>query len=190
MAPFDHFDFLAPYYDRIMQPIDLAHFSQVAGLPVPGYILDVAGGTGEKSSQMLKMSGGVIIADLSMGMLHQARKKGGVVPVRSQAERLPFDDETFERVMMVDALHHMIDYRAALSEMWRLVKPGGRIVIEEPDVGTMAGKLMAIFEKMILMRSHFIDPQRITASFKDPHARTHIESEGVTAWIVVDKPAG
>lgn len=190
MSPFNHFDFLAPYYDRFIKPTDRTHFYELTSLPASGLMLDVGGGTGQKSYHMREMVSGILIADSSMGMLREAHKKGGVQPVRSVAERLPFDDNIFERVIMVDALHHVEDYRATAREMWRVVKPGGRIVIEEPDIRTASVKLMAVIEKTVLMRSHFISPPRIAAEFNHPTASIHIETEGSTAWVIVEKLTG
>ncbi len=190
MSHFNHFDFLAPYYDRFIKPADRTHFYELAGLPASGLMLDVGGGTGQKSFQMRELVSGILIADSSIGMLREARKKGSLLPVRSQAEQLPFDDDTFERVIMVDALHHVADYRVTAREMWRVLKPGGRIVIEEPDIRTASVKLMAVFEKAILMRSHFISPPRMAAEFNCPAARVQIEMDGSTAWIIVEKRTG
>lgn len=189
MQKFNHFDFLAPYYDRFAKPADLTQYSALVGLPVPGLLLDLGGGTGQKTYSLLKMVGGIVIADTSKGMLSQARKKIGLEMTRSEAERLPFGNETFERVIMVDALHHVLDYRLTTQEIWRLTKTGGRIVIEEPDSGELSTKMMALFEKIALMRSHFISPQRIAACFDYANAKISIEHEGSTAWIIIEKQA-
>ena len=189
MAPFNHFDFLAPYYDRFIKLTDLSRFYEMAGLPASGLLLDLAGGTGRKSHPMLKMVTGIVIADSSEGMLAQARQKAGLHAVRSEAEQLPFMDESFERVIMVDALHHVANHQETTREMWRVLKPGGRIVIEEPDIRYLPVKLMAAFEKVALMRSHFVSPQGIEASFDYPNAKVQVEKEDMTAWIVIDKQA-
>jgi demethylmenaquinone methyltransferase/2-methoxy-6-polyprenyl-1,4-benzoquinol methylase len=88
---------------------------------------------------------------------------------------------------MIDALHHVSDYRETSGELWRVVKPGGRIVIEEPDIHTTAIRIMAIIEKMALMRSHFISPQEIAATFVYSNAQVKIEVEDSVAWIVINK---
>jgi len=189
MAPFNHFDFLAPYYDRFIKPGDPTKFCTLSGLPASGLLLDVGGGTGRKSYPLLKMVTGVFIADSSLGMLSQANKKGGFTTICSEAECLPFENEAFERVIMVDALHHVYNYRTTAGELWRVTKPGGRIVIEEPDIRTNSVKIMAIIEKLALMRSHFISPQKIAIEFDYPNARVNFEVDGSTAWIVIDKQA-
>ncbi len=153
-------------------------------------MLDLGGGTGQKSFQLRKHVGGIVIADSSSGMLTQAKKKPGLTITCSEAEQLPFHNETFERVIMVDALHHVYDYRLTAKEIWRVTKAGGRIMIEEPDIHTLATKLMALFEKIALMRSHFVSPQAIADCFNYPNASYHIEREDSTAWIMIEKQAG
>jgi ubiquinone/menaquinone biosynthesis C-methylase UbiE len=190
MMPFNHFDFLAPYYDRFIKPLDPAGFVTRLGLPVSGMLLDAGGGTGSKSYSVLELVSGIIVADSSRGMLTEAGKKAGVKPVCSETEHLPFIGGSFERIIMVDALHHVSDYRMTASELWRVLKPGGRIVIEEPDIRTFPVKMMATFEKLALMRSHFISPQEIAQVFSDSAATVTIEVDDSTAWIIIYKGAG
>jgi len=78
----------------------------------------------------------IVVADLSYEMLIIASQKDGLSPVCSHTETLPFPDETFARVIMVDALHHVCNQRHTVDELWRVLQPGGCIVIEEPDVRT------------------------------------------------------
>jgi demethylmenaquinone methyltransferase/2-methoxy-6-polyprenyl-1,4-benzoquinol methylase len=183
----DHFDTLAPIYDKIIRPKSPAQLISLAGLPVEGALLDAGGGTGRISQFLGRLAGRVVVADPAFGMLRQARKKNSLSPVCAHAERLPFPDGCFERVIMVDALHHVCDQGMTASELWRVLRSGGRLLIEEPDVRNFFVKLVALAEKAAIMRSRFLDPPRIAALFPAPSARVEVVKNGYIAWIVVDK---
>ena len=122
-----------------------------------------------------------------MGYALASPSKGtGLTAASTETERLPFADNTFDRVLMVDALHHVVYQGESVREMFRVLKPGGRLVIEEPDLRTFAVKLIAIAEKLALMRSHFLDPNQIAALFP-PEAKVRIETEDHNAWIIAEK---
>ncbi len=182
---FDHFDFLAPLYDRAIPFSQLELMLEKVALPTDGLLLDAGGGTGRVASALRPYVRAALVADFSFGMLTQARKKG-LPAVQSPAEGLPFADGTFERIIMVDALHHVISQEETIAELWRVLRPGGRLVVEEPDVRTLTVKLVALGEKLALMRSHFLSPPKIAALFP-PEAKVKIETESYTAWVIVEK---
>ena len=62
-------------------------------------------------------------------------------------------------------------------------------MIEEPDLRIFTVKLLALAEKLALMRSHFLSPPAIVNLFKDLGAKVSIEVDGFNAWVVVEKPA-
>ncbi|NJD60853.1 MAG: hypothetical protein C3F13_10245 [Anaerolineales bacterium] len=187
MRSFNHFDWVAPYYDRFIKPTDASGFITLLKLPTSGYLLDAAGGTGRKSFPLHGLAAGIVVADSSMGMLYQAHGKGSLMAVCTETEQLPFKAGSFERIIMVDALHHVSDQHHTLVELWRLLKPGGRLVIEEPDFCTVPVKILAIMEKLALMRSHFLSPQAIGVELSYPDAKVTIHHYKTTAWIVADK---
>jgi demethylmenaquinone methyltransferase/2-methoxy-6-polyprenyl-1,4-benzoquinol methylase len=180
-----HFNFLAPFYDRAIPFERLEQTIKVMDLPHAGTLLDAGGGTGRVAEALRPHVGSVIVADVSRGMLAQARQKNLAV-TSAETERLPFADGIFDRVMMVDALHHVVHQADTVRELYRVLKPGGRLVIEEPDLRTFPVKLIAIAEKLALMRSHFLAPAQVAALFPSD-AKVRIESEEHTAWVIAEK---
>jgi demethylmenaquinone methyltransferase/2-methoxy-6-polyprenyl-1,4-benzoquinol methylase len=189
MPILDHFGIIAPYYDRIIHLRTASKLVELADLPVKGGVLDAGGGTGRVTAALAGLADSLVVADLSHAMLRQAREKEHLQTVCTHTEKLPFNDASFERVIMVDALHHVCNHCQTATELWRVLKEGGRLVIEEPDIRTVSVKLVALAEKLALMRSHFISPPEIVSLFPYPGARHKIVRDGFTAWVVIDKTA-
>lgn len=184
---FDHFGFLAPIYERFIKPVSPEILASLLELPVDGTLLDIGGGTGRVSGFLTHQAGTVIIADLSQKMLLQSQGKGGLLPVCSHAEKLPFPNEHFQRIIMVDALHHVCDQQETARELWRVLKPAGKIIIEEPDINHWGVKLVALGEKIALMRSHFLPPPEIKGLFRRFTDSIQVHKEGYNAWVVIQK---
>ncbi|MEW6402920.1 MAG: class I SAM-dependent methyltransferase [Chloroflexota bacterium] len=185
MPAFDHFDFIAPLYHRVGTYSNLDAMLLYADLPTPGRLLDAGGGTGRVANALRTYAGEVVLADPSRGMLHFAASSPGLRPAAAISEHLPFPDDSFDRIIMVDALHHVINQSRTAREMWRVLKPGGRIVIEEPDIRVFGVKLIALAEKLLLMRSHFLTPAQIERLFDG--TKTQVHAKDSTAWVVVQK---
>ena len=183
MPAFDHFSAIASIYARVTYS-KANLMREIGALPISGKLLDVGGGTGRVASAIRDLVDEVIITDVSFGMLDKA-DRSAFKPVCGGSELLPFADNSFERVIMVDALHHVIDQVDSAREMLRVLKPGGLLVIEEPDIRTFGVKLIAIAEKLLLMRSHFLAPDQIVKLF--PDQETNIRVEDGTAWIIIKK---
>lgn len=184
----DHFGILAPFYERVVPPPDASHLRDLLKLPTNGRLLDVGGGTGRVSAQLCSLVGELVLADVSAGMLKQARQKVEIDLTQAQAEMLPFADESFHRVLVVDALHHFRDQRLAIADLTRVLKPGGRLVIEEPNLNRFSVKMVALAEKVALMRSHFYYPSEISAFIAQHGLTARIEGDDqISVWVVVDK---
>lgn len=93
-------------------------------------ILDLAAGTAVSTAEYAKSGAYCVAADFSLGMLHGGGHRE-VPKVAADAFHLPFRNESFDAVTVSFGLRNMDDTLAALREMRRVVRPGGRLVICE-----------------------------------------------------------
>ncbi|MEW6989794.1 bifunctional demethylmenaquinone methyltransferase/2-methoxy-6-polyprenyl-1,4-benzoquinol methylase UbiE [Colwelliaceae bacterium 6441] len=104
-------------------------------------VLDLAGGTGDltaKFSKLVGREGKVILADINSSMLNVGRDKlrdKGLVQnieyVQANAQYLPFEDNTFDIITIAFGLRNVTDKNMALRSMYRVLKPGGRLLVLE-----------------------------------------------------------
>jgi ubiquinone/menaquinone biosynthesis C-methylase UbiE len=187
MRGLDHFSLLAPFYDRIFAGLDPAQLRALLALPARR-LLDVGGGTGRVASLLAGDVEQVVIADPSPGMLGGAKAKRGLLPTRAHAERLPYPDDAFDRILIVDAFHHFLDQSQAAPELLRVLAPGGRLVIEEMNYERLPVKLVALGEKLALMGSRFYRSGELGRLFEGPGRGVTVHSDhAVSVWVVVEK---
>jgi len=95
-------------------------------------VLDLGAGTGVSTAELARSGAYAVGADLSLGMLREGRRvRPGTPLVAGDALALPFPDATFDAVTISFALRNVVDPAAALREMARVTKPGGRMVVCE-----------------------------------------------------------
>ncbi len=150
------FDSVADKYDlmndvmsfgvhRIWKKLTLAQ----TGLKKGQRALDVAGGTGDLTAGMAEQvgpDGEVVMSDINESMLEQGRRRlmdkgiaGNVKFVQANAEDLPFDDNSFDCITIGFGLRNVTRQDKALASMYRVLKPGGRLLILEFSKPVMPG---------------------------------------------------
>lgn len=108
-------------------------------------VLDVGCGTGDDAralAEAVGRGGRVVGVDKSLEMIEDARHRaaGLDLPVEyrvGDAYALPFPDASFDGGRMDRVLHHLDEPRRAVAELARVVRPGGRVALHEPDFDTM-----------------------------------------------------
>ena len=113
----------------------------LTGLRVGQSALDVAGGTGELAAGMLRQvgkTGRVVLSDINPHMLNVGRDRlidsglvGNVDYLVADAECLPFADHAFDCLTIGFGLRNVTDKAAALRSMYRVLKPGGQLLVLE-----------------------------------------------------------
>jgi demethylmenaquinone methyltransferase/2-methoxy-6-polyprenyl-1,4-benzoquinol methylase len=112
-------------------------------------VLDVAGGTGDlaaRFSRLVGAGGQVVLADINDAMLRTGRTRlidegvvGNLEFVQADAEALPFPDDHFDCITIAFGLRNVTRIPRALASMYRVLRPGGRLVVLEFSHPTLPG---------------------------------------------------
>jgi demethylmenaquinone methyltransferase/2-methoxy-6-polyprenyl-1,4-benzoquinol methylase len=145
---------------------------------VPGQrVLDLAAGTGTSSEPYADAGVDVVACDFSEGMLEVGRRRRPDINfVQGDAMNLPFEDNSFDAATISFGLRNVQDPDKALREMYRVVKPGGRIVVAEFSDPTFAP--FRYVYKEYLMKAL---PWVATKVSSNPDAYVYL-AESIQAW--------
>jgi len=142
------FDSVADSYDLMNDLMSLGvhrvwkrDFAANSGVSLGDQVLDLAGGTGDIAALLSKRvgaNGRVVLSDINEAMLNVGRQRledqgivGNVSYAIANAEHLPFDCGEFDVVSIAFGLRNVTDKSAALREMHRVLRPGGKALILE-----------------------------------------------------------
>lgn len=114
---------------------------EASGVRAGHKVLDIAGGTGDLSYAFAKRvgrEGKVVLADINASMLNVGRDRltdcgiaGNIEFCQCDAQYLPFPDNTFDCITIAFGLRNVTDKDLALRSMYRVLKPGGRLLVLE-----------------------------------------------------------
>jgi demethylmenaquinone methyltransferase/2-methoxy-6-polyprenyl-1,4-benzoquinol methylase len=144
-------------------------------------ILDLAAGTGTSSAPFQRAGALVIPCDFSLGMLRVGKQRLPHLPFTAgDALRLPFRDRAFDTVTISFGLRNVADPEAALAELLRVTRAGGRLVVCEFSRPTWAPFRTVYIE--YLMRALPVLARRVASN---PEAYEYL-AESVRGWF--DQP--
>ena len=140
-------------------------------------VLDLAAGTAVSTVQLGSCAATAIACDFSLGMLKAGKARGRHVPmVAGDALALPFADESFDAATIAFGLRNVADVDAALRELGRVTRPGGRLVVCEFSRPTWAPWRTVYTE--YLMRALPAVARRVSSN---PGAYGYL-AESIRAW--------
>lgn len=136
--------------------------ADVAGVIAGDGVLDVGCGTGivaRECARRVGSEGSVSGLDISEAMLAVARRSApGIDWYQGDAEELPFPDESFDRVVSQLALMFFADREKAISEMWRVLRPGGTLAV------AVQGSIPPAYQRLVEVVERHLDSELATTS--------------------------
>jgi SAM-dependent methyltransferase len=123
---------LALFRRSVLKQRKLAEIKALLGPTAGLRCLDLGSDNGVVSLLLRRGGGDWASADMTEESVASIRELVGEDVHRVQGERLPFADASFDRVVVVDMIEHVADDRAFAEELARVVRPGGRLVVNTP----------------------------------------------------------
>lgn len=146
--------------------------------PAPGQrVLDIAAGTGTSSQAFAQRGAQVVACDFSLGMLRVGRERLPHLPfVAGDAMALPFADHSFDAVTISFGLRNVHDPAAGLTEMHRVTRPGGTVVVCEFSTPTLPA-FRTVYQEYLMKAL-----PAIAARMSSNSAAYEYLAESITAW--------
>jgi demethylmenaquinone methyltransferase / 2-methoxy-6-polyprenyl-1,4-benzoquinol methylase len=193
------FDGIAERYDLLNDILSAGQVrlwrrtvARITGAGPGDRVLDLAAGTGTSALSFTATGADCVACDFSLGMLRAGQSRragrapggGRLALVAGDALRLPFRDEAFDAVTISFGLRNVASPGAALAEMLRVTRPGGRLVVCEFSTITLAPLDM-------LYRRYLINvlPAIARRTARNPEAYTYL-AESIADWPAQRELAG
>ena len=194
------FESVAPRYDLMndlmsggLHRLWKAFTITQSGVKEGSRVLDIAGGTGDLTRAFVKKagkSGEVWLSDINPAMLSHGRDKlcdsGVLVPVvQCDAEQIPFPNNYFDCVCVAFGLRNMTCKEKALAEMYRVLRPGGRVLVLE--FSKIWAPLSTLYErysfKCIPFIGEMVTGDRVSYRYLAESIRMHPDQETLKGML-------
>jgi demethylmenaquinone methyltransferase/2-methoxy-6-polyprenyl-1,4-benzoquinol methylase len=176
MIPFNHLGWIFKYFGPLIYPDSVRHslcsFLKPVSKNAP--VLDLGAGTGIMSEFAYTCRDDLhfTAVDPAEGMLKFSAEY--IQTHKAHAEALPFDDASFEAILIGEALHHFQDVEKSIQEMVRVLRKEGRLFIYDFDSSTFLGNSLCRVEKILGEPGNFFAPDIL---------KLKLESYGFSVYI-------
>lgn len=187
MKPFDRVHFA---YNAFMNRLNLYHPDEIMKLLKLNkneIVIDFGGGTGYLATKYSEKAKTVYVVDESSKMLSHIPEKENIIPVHKNILDSGFPDQFADTAVLTDVFHHIKDQNRLVSEIKRILKPGGRILIMDFDASHPKTKLLMIFEFILFGFLHFRSFQWYLNYFPNYFCIQKINNHGFYFFILFIK---
>ena len=178
MIPFNSLGFVFKHFGSVIYPKEVLEELCTFLKPFENQesVLDVGAGTGVMSEFAYKCNDKLnyVAVDPAEGMLSYAPEF--LQTHIAHAEALPFEDNSFDAVLMGESLHHLNNPRTAFEEVKRVLKQNGKLFIYDFDVSTFLGKSICLMEKLFGEPAYFYEPSKLKKVLEEYGFEVEIKS--------------
>jgi len=186
-----YYDELGDDFERFMSEYDverrvsLVFHDLLEGGALDGLeVLEVGSGTGRFSRELLKRRARLTAVDVGVRLARVVARGAAATGVAGDACRLPFRDESFDLVLSSECIEHTLDPEAAIAEMCRVARVGGRVCLTTPNRVWWPALLVAL--RLRLRRFDGIEswryPSRVVAELARHSVDQGLTRSGCHLW--------
>jgi len=181
------FDILAPLYERLHLSAEktFRNIEEIGDFRQSDVIIDIGGGTGRIAKFLANKVKSITVIDPSQKMIELCKKHSGFSCVLGEGENLPFENNSIDKVILVDAFHHIKGQVKAIQEITRVLKRGGSAIIEEFNSSTFGGKFIEITENVFGFGSVFYKPSELEKLFLEYGFEVKIIDSGKKNYYII-----
>ncbi len=145
-------------FDRIAREVDLGS---------PGVVLEIGCGKGHLLARLneLRAAGGPTMVGMDLSRAVFGLRGKGLVGVQGDGEAMPIKDDSVKALIYDGALHHLIDYPAALVDAYRVLVPGGFLILFEPVSSPFSRMVHRVLDPLVFRKVVYESP--IDQEYKD-----------------------
>lgn len=162
------FNIIAPIYKYIhpgaKQTFEMVY--KIGNFKKNDKLLDLGGGVGRVAGYFAGKVNDITVSDSSSGMIKKCQSINGVKCFVLPAEQLSFEDNYFDKIIIIEAIHHFNDLDKVLAEVKRVIKPGGTVIVEEINAKKFPAIAMETIEKLLGMKSNTYVAQDLLSIFQ------------------------
>lgn len=155
-----HFNgIVAHLYDWILPKRKPVEFLELLNAQKHDKILEIGAGTGRIAKHYGFKVRDLTLLDPAENMLKRAIDLlPHAKPIIGFSEKMDIGSNTFDKIVCYDSLHHWQNQMKGLSEAYRVLRPGGKILVLEVDQNNFWGRKIQLFENILKMNSHMHKP--------------------------------
>lgn len=180
------FDFVAPIYERLHISAEktFKKIEEIGNFSASDTVVDIGGGTGRIARFLVGKVKKITVIDPSRKMIEQCRKHSGINCVIADGEKIPLGNDSADKIIIVDAFHHISGKSETITEIKRILRQNGKVIIEEFNPLTFYGKLIVIFEKILRLNSVFYEPSALADLFSKNGFKVNLFDEKNKSYYI------
>ncbi|MBY8994846.1 MAG: class I SAM-dependent methyltransferase [Candidatus Heimdallarchaeota archaeon] len=180
------FSKVAKKYDNFVGKFNLDEIIDYLPLDTANLLLDLGGGTGRVAEQLQDIVNECIVFDYSYEMLLQAKSKTDrFLLIQGSGENLPFREKSLQQIFLNDSFHHIKEQKETLEESYRVLKPGGKLIIREFDKSYFWNFILRFLEFIVGFGSTFYSPKKLGAICEEIGFKVSWEKPNKSTYILI-----